>query len=569
MKRARQTAGATALHSSCEDLGVEISDLSARLRFKPADAQIWLETERMMMVHLSAFTSLRRELIDTLGTQGARRLLIRMGQASGATDAQIARRARSSDDPAAIFMAGPRLHAIEGMVRAEPLDFHVDAETGVHTGEWIWRNSIEVDAHLAAFGPSSEPVCWHMIGYASAYTSAFMGRPIIYREVECRAMGAPNCRIIGKPVHDWDEESDEDLHTGIDLDVLGTCDEWSEGASGNDEPDRLVGQSSDFAGMMHRIAMVAPTDATVLLMGEPGSGKKSAARLIHQRSARARKPFVVMNCAAWQGEALDIELFGTERGPNGSPRQGRLERAHGGTLFLEDIHCLDVRAQSKLLRALQEKTVERVGSSQPRTINVRLLASANARLLDARRAGQFREDLYYRIATMPIPIPPLRERRADLPLLIQHFIRKFARLYRKTIPGLSNAAVGFLSTHDYPGNIAELESILERAVIMTPDGQPLAMTHLLSPLEEQDRGFFALSNRGLLIPRQHGADSEVETVAFDNLLDSDFDLETFETRLITRAVERAGGNLSRAAKDLGITRPQLAYRYKKIPGEAE
>ncbi|EGD57826.1 sigma-54 dependent transcriptional regulator [Novosphingobium nitrogenifigens DSM 19370] len=407
MKRARQTAGATALHSSCEDLGVEISDLSARLRFKPADAQIWLETERMMMVHLSAFTSLRRELIDTLGTQGARRLLIRMGQASGATDAQIARRARSSDDPAAIFMAGPRLHAIEGMVRAEPLDFHVDAETGVHTGEWIWRNSIEVDAHLAAFGPSSEPVCWHMIGYASAYTSAFMGRPIIYREVECRAMGAPNCRIIGKPVHDWDEESDEDLHTGIDLDVLGTCDEWSEGASGNDEPDRLVGQSSDFAGMMHRIAMVAPTDATVLLMGEPGSGKKSAARLIHQRSARARKPFVVMNCAAWQGEALDIELFGTERGPNGSPRQGRLERAHGGTLFLEDIHCLDVRAQSKLLRALQEKTVERVGSSQPRTINVRLLASANARLLDARRAGQFREDLYYRIATMPIPIPPL------------------------------------------------------------------------------------------------------------------------------------------------------------------
>jgi hypothetical protein len=206
MKRARQTAGATALHSSCEDLGVEISDLSARLRFKPADAQIWLETERMMMVHLSAFTSLRRELIDTLGTQGARRLLIRMGQASGATDAQIARRARSSDDPAAIFMAGPRLHAIEGMVRAEPLDFHVDAETGVHTGEWIWRNSIEVDAHLAAFGPSSEPVCWHMIGYASTYTSAFMGRPIIYREVECRAMGAPNCRIIGKPVHDWDED---------------------------------------------------------------------------------------------------------------------------------------------------------------------------------------------------------------------------------------------------------------------------------------------------------------------------------------------------------------------------
>ena len=543
------------------DLGVEVDALSARLRFNLADAQIWLESERMMMMHLSAFTSLRRELIDTLGTEGAKRILTRMGHASGATDAQLARRARAGDDPAEIFMAGPRLHAIEGMVRAEPLRLEVDTETGFHAGEWIWRNSIEVDAHLAAVGPAKEPVCWHMSGYASAYTSAFMGRPIIYREVECRAMGAPHCRIIGKPAEEWDADSAEDLLMRFDLDGLDV-DHWQDGTPPLGEPDRLIGLSSGFASMMHRIDTVAGTDATVLLVGEPGSGKKSAARLLHQRSTRARKPFLILNCAAWQGEALEIELFGCERTTLSPARQGRLERAHGGTLFLEDVHCLDLRAQTRLLRALQERVIERVGAGQSRPVNVRLLASANGRLVDAVRGGTFREDLYYRLATMPILIPPLRERRADLPLLIQHFIRKYARAHGRRIAGLSSAAVGFLSTHDYPGNMAELESMLERAVILTPDDQPLPISHLLSPLEAHERHIFSLSHRGRLVPRQ-GEAGQQDTAALDHLLERAFDLETFETRLITRAVERADGNLARAAKALGITRPQLAYRYKK------
>lgn len=568
-RKAGRTEGADAPASPDNRHGVDISGLSARIRFDPAEGQIWLESERMILVHGSAFTCLRRELIDALGMKAARSLLTRMGQASGAADAQLARRARTSDDPASVFMAGPRLHAIEGMVHAEPLLIEIEAETGFHAGEWIWHNSVEVDAHLAAFGLSTEPVCWHLTGYASAYTSAFMGRPILYREVECRAMGAPRCRIIGKPVEEWESESRDDLHMGFDLDGCCAPDHWSEedGAPASAPPDRLIGLSSGFVSMMHQIDVVAATDATALLVGEPGSGKKSAARLIHQRSGRVRKPFHMLNCAALQGEQLDIELFGTERSAAGTSRQGRFERAHGGTLFLEDIHCLDLRAQTKLLRALQDRAVERVGGTQPRPVNVRLLASSNARLVEAVRHGRFREDLYYRIATMPIMIPPLRERRADLPLLIQHFIRKYAHIYQRRISGLSASAVGFLNSHDYRGNIAELESMLERAVIMTPDGEALAVSHLISPIEDSASRYFGLSRQGLLTPRQgeHGLHHDMGTL--DQLLESAFDLETFETELIARAVERADGNLSQAAKRLGLTRPQLSYRYKKMREE--
>lgn len=565
MAKASRQEGCDAPVRPENNLGVDISELSARIRFDPSEGQIWLEGERMMLVHASAFTCLRRELIDTLGMKGAKGMLTRMGHASGTADAQLARRARTSDDPAQVFMAGPRLHAIEGMVRADPLLLEVETESGFHVGEWIWHNSIEVEAHLSAFGLSTEPVCWHLTGYASAYTSAFMGRPILYREIECRAMGAPRCRIIGKPVEEWDKEDRDDLQMGFDLDGCCEPDHWCEnGAAGTTSPDRLIGMSSGFVSMMHQIDVVAATDAPVLLVGEPGSGKKSAARLIHQRSARVRKPFHMLNCAALQGEQLDIELFGIERSAAGTARQGRFERAHGGTLFLEDVHCLDLRAQTKLLRAIQERAIERVGGTQPRPVNVRLLASSNARLVEAVRDGTFREDLYYRIATMPILIPPLRERRADLPLLIQHFVRKYAKIYGRSIAGLSAAAVGFLSTHDYRGNIAELESMLERAVIMTPNGEPLAMGHLISPIEDRDNRFLGLSRQGLLIPRPGEDGPHHDSGTLDQLLESAFDLETFETELITRAVDRAGGNLSRAAKALGLTRPQLSYRYKKM-----
>jgi len=555
-------------------LGVDIGGLSARLRFNPQEGCIWLEGERMLMLHLAAFAGLRCELIDSLGIETARNLLMRMGHISGAADAALARRAKPEAQLTESFMAGPRLHAIEGMVAVDPVGFVADPETGFHAGEWIWRNSAEVEAHLQAYGLSAEPVCWTLIGYASAYTSAFMGRPILYREVECRATGAAHCRIVGKPAEQWEDAGQDGLHQGFDLDGIGVHagSSWADivdpTAPQGPSTDRLVGASPGFVSMMHMVKRVARTDATVLLIREPGVGKKSCARVLHKLSARSAKPFVAFNCAALSGDQLDVELFGVEKSAHGSnaiaSRGGRIERASGGTLFLEDVHRLDLRAQTKLLRVLQTAEVERVGSSQPRSVRIRLIAASNTKLSEAVRDGSFRDDLYYRLTVFPILIPALRERRPDLPLLIRHFLEIFAHRYQKQMTGISEAAVGYLLTHDFPGNVAELESMIERAVIMASNPGALDVAHLRASVDERNPRFFGLSNRGLLIPKEEDGGVRHDPGALDRLLDSPFELETFERELISRAVERSSGNLSKAAKSLGLTRPQLAYRYRKL-----
>lgn len=555
-------------------IGVQIEELSARLRFNPDEAQIWLEGERMVLLHLGAFGTLRRELIDRLGMETARAIIQRMGHASGAIDATLALNAKPDADIRESFMAGPRLHAIEGMVAVEPVRLEVDPETGFHSGEWVWRNSAEVEAHLRAYGVSAQPVCWALIAYASAFTSAFMGRPILYREVECKAMGAPHCRIVGGPAELWQDGERDDLHLGIDVDAVP---EWHDSAWHDIHrpphetilwpSDRLVGASPDFAAMMHQVDRVAPTQAPVMLLGEPGVGKKSCARLIHQRSNRAGKPLVAFNCAALTGEQLDNELFGVEKTGSTPGRQGRIERANGGTLFLEDVHRLEMRAQARLLRMMQTKEVERGGSGTPRPVDVRIVASSNNGLSEAVRSGTFREDLYYRLAVFPIPIPPLRERRSDIPLLIRHFVGIYAQRYGKTLAGLTSDAIGYLLTHEFPGNIAELESMIERATIMACDGRPIAVNDLASPADFQNPRFYGLSDRGVLISKLQEGEAQHDEVGLDKLLESKFNLETFESQLIERAVRRAGGNLSKAAKSLGLTRPQLAYRYRKVAGE--
>jgi len=560
--------------SERSELGVDIGALSARLRFNPEDGCIWLEGERMVLLHQAALATLRKELIDTLGMEAARGIFTRMGHVGGAVDAALARRATPGEDILTTFMAGPRLHAIEGIVSVDPIAHEFDPDTSFHAGEWIWRNSVEVEAHLGTYGLSREPVCWAAIGYASAYTSGFMGRPILYREVECRGTGASHCRIVGKPAELWEEEVRDDLHLGFDLsDVadLASDDWYSVTTEIEQDPwlrDRMVGASPAFVSTMQLVGRVAPTDVPVLIVGEIGVGKKSCARALHKLSARARQPISSFNCSSVAGSVLDIELFGIEKGaPGGSPvasRQGRIERAAGGTIFLEDIHCLDLGAQAKLLRFLQTGEVERVGGSQPRQVKVRLIASANDRLPEAVGAGRFREDLYYKLTAFPIRIAPLRDRRSDIPLLIKHFLTVFAARHGKKVSGVSQSAVGYLLTHDFPGNVAELESMIERAVILAMPGSPLDVAHLDHSLDESSPRFFGMSRTGMLVPNGAGDASAPQNAAtLDRLLDTGFELDAFENDIIVRAVARSEGNLSAAARALGMTRPQLAYRYKK------
>ena len=236
----------------------------------------------------------------------------------------------------------------------------------------------------------------------------------------------------------------------------------------------IVGTSEALQVVLDQIELVADTDATVLITGETGTGKELVARALHERSLRRRAPLVRVNCAAIPESLFESELFGYVRGAfTGAlnDRAGRFEAAQGGTLMLDEIGEVPLAMQPKLLRVLQEKEFERVGETRPRKIDVRIVAASNRDLVAEVEAGRFRGDLFYRLNVFPIENPPLRERREDIPLLAEHFIQVCARRLRRQPPLLSEAALRQLMTRDWPGNIRELENVIERAIILARDGQ--------------------------------------------------------------------------------------------------
>ena len=553
--------------------GVDVEQLSARLRFNPDDAHIWLESERMVLLHVTAFSSLRRALIEAVGIETARQMLYSTGQVSGMLDAAIARRAMPHAGPVEAFKAGPRLHAIEGMVVPEQVRLELDAETGFHIGEWIWRNSAEADAHIDAFGVGGEPVCWTLLGYANAYSSAFIGHPTLYREVECRAMGAAHCRIVGKPAALWGEDGADGQLAGQDIGLDLREGFLGEKVLGVPRPregageEALVGECPAFATMMSTARRVAATAAPVLLLGEPGVGKKSIGRAIHRMSPRAARPLLAVNCARQDGEDLALDLFGRERHGNEPARPGKLERLNGGTLLLEDIQTITPRFQAKLMQLLVDRQIERLGSGQPRSVDIRVIACANDALAKAVREGQFRQDLYYKLSVCPVAVPPLRDRRGDLPLLIRYFVELHAARHGKVLGGLTMDAVSYLLNHDFPGNIAEMEALMERAVIMAAQDGMIRTHHLLSVADLHQPSFFKVSGAGALVHADQPDDTTSVAAQTEKLLRGKFNLETFESELIQRAVAQSEGNLAQAARMLGLTRPQLAYRYARMMGE--
>jgi formate hydrogenlyase transcriptional activator len=240
----------------------------------------------------------------------------------------------------------------------------------------------------------------------------------------------------------------------------------------------IVGHSSALRQVLRLVEMVAPSDATVLLLGETGTGKELIARAIHERSRRRKENFVTLNCAAIPGTLFESELFGHERGAfTGAHTQkvGRLEAADHGTMFLDEIGDLPLELQPKLLRALQERTYERVGSARTRNVDVRLVAATNRDLEEMIAGKQFRSDLYYRLNVFPVRIPPLRERREDIPLLARHFTQKYARRMGKHIETIPAGTMERLMRWHWPGNVRELENLIERSVIMT-GGSALAVS---------------------------------------------------------------------------------------------
>ncbi len=304
----------------------------------------------------------------------------------------------------------------------------------------------------------------------------------------------------------------------------------------------IIGESGRMQEVLALAKRVAPSDATVLIRGESGTGKELIARAIHFNSPRAHGPLVNLNCAALPEQLLESELFGHEKGAfTGAvaQRKGRFEQADGGSIFLDEIGDLSPALQVKLLRVLQERKFERVGGSRTLTVDVRVLAATHRNLERAMREGTFRDDLYYRLNVVTIQIPPLRERREDIPLLLEHFLRKFAEKNRRDVTGLTAAARDALLKYDYPGNVRELENIVERAILLCR-GRVIDLEDLPATLR----------------PGQRGAAEPLPKDLPGVLAD-------IERQAIESALERSGGVQTQAAESLGISERVLRYKMKK------
>ena len=308
----------------------------------------------------------------------------------------------------------------------------------------------------------------------------------------------------------------------------------------------------------------------MLFTGESGVGKELFAAMLHRISARQAQPFIAVNCAAIPETLMESELFGVERGAYTgatSSRAGRFERADGGTLFLDEIGTLSLVSQGKLLRALQEGEVERVGGTRMLKLDVRVVAATNVDLQEEVRAGRFREDLYFRLAVFPIHLPPLRERREDIPLLMNYFLHHYGRLHGRCVLGYTPRAVKALLNYEFPGNIRELQNLVERGVISADEGGIIDVPHMLRREQLREEALYSLDTSGVLATAKPAvAAAEADTRSLLERLKGDsgtLSLSTIEQQLIAEAVEQAQGNLSAAARVLGMTRPQLAYRLKR------
>jgi transcriptional regulator with GAF, ATPase, and Fis domain len=304
----------------------------------------------------------------------------------------------------------------------------------------------------------------------------------------------------------------------------------------------FVGDSPAARRVLDIVGRVAPSKTSVLITGESGTGKELVARMIHARSERGQMPFVAINCAALPETLLESELFGIERGvaTGVEARSGRFETANGGTLFLDEVGDMPLALQAKLLRVLQEREIERVGGRKRIAIDVRVLAATNARLAEKITRGEFREDLYYRLRVIEIALPPLRERREDIPRLARHFLERFAAREGREVSTIDREAFAALLGHDYAGNIRELENLLEGAASLCRDG--VIRLEDLQWLPSRAPGRF----EG---PTEPEATGEMPN------------LRALEERHIRRVLKMAGGNKSRAARLLGISRRTL-YRKK-------
>jgi two-component system nitrogen regulation response regulator NtrX len=306
----------------------------------------------------------------------------------------------------------------------------------------------------------------------------------------------------------------------------------------------LTGCSESIKELKEMISIIAPTNAWVLIMGENGTGKELVARSLHRQSRRAQKPFVEVNCAAIPDDLIESELFGHEKGAfTGATQQkrGKFDLAHEGTIFLDEVADMSLKAQAKILRILQEKKFERVGGNRTITVDVRVIAATNKDLEKEMEAGRFRQDLFYRLNVIPLRVPPLRERKEDIPLLVERFLKEFAEKEGEPVKTITEEALEILMQHDWPGNVRELKNLIERLVILVP-----------SPvIDSDDIPPFTLPNVG--------EKREIDREIADSLREAKME---FERKFILQKLRENGWNISKTAEAIGLERSNLHRKIK-------
>jgi two-component system response regulator HydG len=529
------------------------------LELDPEGGLIRFAGQRALLLDAVAMGLLRKYLVENFGLTAARTVLTQFGFAHGWRMAEAMRAEFHWDRDEDWRSAGPRLHTLEGLFRMEP-----GSEDPLSKSGMMLAASYEAEQHLLHFGRSDVAVCWTISGLTSGYLSRSSGKEIYVLEARCMGRGDAACNLVGRSRDAWGDERADELRF-YEPNRLEECLEVSlqrvtetlkaaerklhqhrralvRVAHDVEEPLGIVAKSPAIRQVVDLARRVAKVDSTVLISGESGSGKERIARLVHDESTRAAGPYSAVNCGAIPETLLEAELFGHARGAfTGAnlDRPGLFEAANGGTLLLDEVGEVSPGMQVKLLRALQEREVRRVGENRSRKVDVRVVAATNRDLANAVAAGTFRQDLYYRLKVVELRVPALRERRDDLLPLARVLLADSALRMKRKMTGLTPRAADQLLRYEWPGNVRELENAMERAVA-------LARTSRidLEDLPEEVRQAF---------PMPVATEGVVRTLA------------EVEKEYILAVLERNAGNQTRTARQLCIGSATL-YRKLKSYG---
>ncbi len=464
-------------------------------------------SSRIIVMGTRSLGHMQADMIRILGKEDAVFIMGRHGYEAGMATAMAMAELYDWDSDEEWFKAGSILRSMAGLAHEKIFELDVDKSAGRLHMKGEWRDSLEATQFLRQHEPTSNVVCCLLSGWASGYASACMGKEIWVREISCRAQGNRICRFEGRPAEEWEllpedkprflgRNSIEDTMSGMRLQLQQA---WKEVEDHRaeiqslreqlDSPgadDRFVYRSEEMERVKSLAQKVATTDSTLLITGESGTGKEVLVRYIHRHSARQSLPFLAIDCAAMPKNLLESELFGHVRGAfTGADRHktGLFVAAGAGTLFLDEIGELPIDLQVKLLRVLQERAARPVGGIKTYAIKARIVAATNRDLEKMVTEGSFREDLYYRLAVIPIHVPPLRQRRQDILPLARCFLNRFSPDH----PGFTPEFVRKITTYEWPGNIRELENAIEHAAVLS-GGDQLSPEHLpLAVARESDQ----------------------------------------------------------------------------------